>query len=283
MLHRHLRPAALLALGLAAGMTAGCSSSPEPVEQPMPTENPDPAKTEKKVPAHEQPGAASKPAHSSAIPGTENQLQVDQSIPGVTFSLASPTDDQVLPSGENVEVSFDLQNYRANKEIGQHVHVILDNNPYIAHYDPSEPLILENVSPGTHVLRAFPARHYHLSLKEGEVFDTVVFHVEEKTEDFAFDPTKPYATYSRPKGTYSQEAAQELLLDFYVTNATLGQDAKIIYGVDGQETELTEWKPVLLPPLAPGEHTITLKLVDMQGNLIENGGFNNTTRTITVE
>lgn len=278
MLYRNLLPAALLSAGL---LTAtGCSSSPDPVEQPMPAEQ---SSGQEGQGAKEKEQGHTMPAHSSSIPGTKNQLEWDQDVPEVSFSLTSPTDDQVLASGESVEVTFDLQNYRAGKEIGQHVHVILDNNPYIAHYDPSEPLVLENVAPGTHVLRAFPARHYHLALKQGEVFDTVIFHVEEKSKDFTFDPAKPYATYSRPKGEYSVEEAKELLFDFYISNATLGQDAKVIYGVDGTETELTEWKPLLLPPLAAGEHEITLKLVDTDGKLIENGGFNNTTRTITVK
>ncbi|MFB6350794.1 MAG: hypothetical protein ABEN55_05290 [Bradymonadaceae bacterium] len=144
-------------------------------------------------------------------------------------------------------------------------------------------MTFENLEPGTHTLRAFPSRHYHLSLKKNRPFDTVVFHVGEKSEEFNFDPSKPYLTYSRPKGTYSAEAAKKMLLDFYVSNVELGKDAKVVYSVDGEKRgELTEWKPTLLS-LEPGEHEVTLKLVDSEGNLIKNGGYNKTTRTITVK
>jgi hypothetical protein len=226
-----------------------------------------------------EPGAkADMKPHSSAVPGTENQLKWDQDVPEVSLEITSPKEGEVLESGDKVETTYSVTNYRTGKEIGQHIHVIVDNEPYIAHYEADEPLMLKDLEPGTHTLRVFPARHYHLSLKKGDVFKTRTFHVKEKTEDFKFDASKPFITYSRPKGSYDTEAAKELLLDFYVSNIELGDDAKVVYGVDGKETTLTEWKPAL----EPGEHEITLKLVDGEGNVIENGGYNNTTRMITV-
>ena len=222
--------------------------------------------------------------HSSGIPGTMNQLNHDEDIPEVDFEITAPSNGTTLSSGEKVEVEFKLDGYRIGKTIGQHVHFILDNKPYSAHYDADNPEVFENLEPGTHTLRAFPSRHYHLSLKQGKAFDTVVFHVEEKSEDFNFDPEKPYITYSRPKGTYSKEAAESMLLDFYVSNVELGSDAKVVYSIDGDKKgTLTEWKPVLLEDLSPGEHEINLKLVDSDGNVIENGGYNDTTRTIQIE
>lgn len=274
---RFIRIELLVALALVAAV--GCKEDKQPKEEPSAEEVEAPADKDEA----EEGAADSQAPHSSAIPGTENQLLHDQDVPEVSLAITAPEDGAVLESGEKVEVSFDVGNYRTGTEIGQHVHLIVDNNPYIAHYDATTPVVLENLEPGTHTLRAFPARHYHLSLKEGDVFKTTTFHVEEKSDDYTFDREKPYVTYSRPKGTYGQDAAKSLLLDFYVQNVELGTDAKVVYGVNGEETELTEWKPVLLPPLEAGEHEITLKLVDMEGNLIENGGFNNTTRTITVK
>ncbi len=229
-----------------------------------------------------EPADAPKPvSHTSSVPGMETQLLVDQKIPQVTLAVTAPKEDEILPSGD-FEIAFEVKGYRTGHEIGQHVHAIIDNDPYIAHYDVTKPLKIEGLAEGTHTLRAFPARHYHLALKEGDVFQLVTFHVKKKSDDWTFDPTKPFLTYSRPKGSYAAEHAKELLLDFFIQNAELGKDSKVIYGVDGEETELLEWKPVLIGPLAVGEHTITLKLVDMKGQLIENGGFNNTTRKITI-
>lgn len=286
MLSTQLRLSIALALALAVS-SAACEKkqddapTEEAVAQPAEKEAGEDAPAKKA-----DPGANAdkdmKP-HSSGMPGTMNQLEWDQDVPDVTLDVLTPKADEVLKSGDEVSVSFSLTNYRTGKEIGQHVHVILDNDPYIAHYDASEPLVLKDVAPGTHTLRVFPARHYHLSLKKGEVFKTIVFHVEKKSEEFGFDSSKPYVTYSRPKGTYKAAAAKQLLLDFYVSNAELGEDAKVQYSVDGKQTEVDTWEPVLLEELAPGEHKIELKLVDMDGKVIENGGYNDTKRTITVE
>jgi hypothetical protein len=241
-------------------------------------------KKEEDESADDEEEEAQQPAHSSSIPGTENQLLWDQDVPEVSFEITNPKDGQVLESGDSVEVTFNVEQYRIGREIGQHIHFIPDNQPYIAHYANDEPLVLEDLEPGTHTIRAVPARHYHLSLKEGDVFETVTFHVEEKSEDFAFNPDEPYITYSRPKGTYSAAAGQELLLDYYVSNTELGEDTKVVYSVDGEKVgEATEWKPVLLPPMKPGKHKVNLKLVDGDGKVIKNGGYNDTTRTITVK
>jgi hypothetical protein len=281
----HTPFAAVLAVALAFGAVACENKKTDDASEKEAKSEPAEKEADKKKDEDKPEASGSDSApHSSAVPGTQNQLEWDQDVPNVTFELVAPEDGAMLESGEKVSVEFAMTNYRTGDEIGQHVHVIVDNEPYIAHYDANEPLVLENLEPGTHTIRAFPARHYHLSLKKGDVFKTSTFHVKEKSEDFNFDPSKPYLTYSRPKGTYSVEDAKELLLDFYVTNIELGDDAKAVVTVDGGEPqEFTEWKPHLLEPLKAGEHEINLKLVDGDGKLIENGGYNNTTRTITVE
>lgn len=275
---RHaLRPViAILALTLAVSACKKDKAPEEPTTDAPTQEQPEDTPQE---PAAKDPP----PPHSSSIPGTENQLMVDQQIPEVSLDITGPEDGAMLESGD-FEITFDVKNYRTGPEIGQHVHVIVDNDPYIAHYAADEPLKITGLAEGTHTIRAFPARHYHLSLKQGEPFDIHTFHVKKKSAEWSFDPKKPYLTYSRPKGTYSVEAAKNLLLDYYVQNAEIGKDAKVVYTLDGEsEVELTEWKPVLIGPLEPGEHEVGLRLVDMEGNLIANGGYNDTTRKITVE
>lgn len=223
------------------------------------------------------------PQHSSAIPATINQMQVDQMIPEVELQILEPAPDQLYQPGQDVEVKVALSKYEIGNEIGQHIHVIVDNKDYAAHYT-TDHIVLKGLSEGTHSLRIFPARHYHLSLKTPGVFKQVSFHVGQKSPDYTFDPSKPYITYSRPKGTYTVEAAQKgLLLDFYVQNATLGQDARVIYSVDGVESSTEVWEPVMLPPMGVGKHKIGLKLVDMQGNPLHNGDFNDNLREIEVK
>lgn len=277
-----------LSVGIFAGLVglAACekkSDQKDQAEADSPSNAEQKQKDQKEKSKEDEQAASDQKPHSSGIPGTQNQLEWDQDIPEVEFEITKPKDGATLESGDKLEVGFDLKGYRIGKEIGQHIHFILDNKPYSAHYDADGTPVFKDLEPGTHTLRAFPSRHYHLSLKKNRPIDTVVFHVEEKSEDFSFDPEKPYLTYSRPKGTYSKAAAQEMLLDFYVSNAELGDKYRAVYSVDGEKRgELSEWKPTLLS-LEPGEHDVNLKLVDGDGNLVKNGGYNDTTRTITVE
>ena len=55
------------------------------------------------------------------------------------------------------------------------------------------------------------------------------------------------------------------------------------YAVDGGEAKfIDKWQPVWLSGWANGTHSIKLELVDKNGNLVDNGGYNSTTREITV-
>jgi hypothetical protein len=45
---------------------------------------------------------------------------------------------------------------------------------------------------------------------------------------------------------------------------------------------LDKWQPIWLAGWAEGKHTIKLELVDKDGNQVDNGGYNSTTREITV-
>ena len=66
-------------------------------------------------------------------------------------------------------------------------------------------------------------------------------------------------------------------------NVTLSADGyKARYTIDGKHTiELTDWVPAFITGLKPGEHTITLELLDKDGNVVE-GAFNKTERTFKV-
>lgn len=146
---------------------------------------------------------------------------------------------EVLPK---VEVLFDLMNYAIGKVDaggnGQHIHLILDNEPYQAIYDITtatvlDPAKLPALTKGTHILRAFPSAgpndakgaYEHEARKGDGAFAWVRFHVGEKGGDLAldFDPAKPMLTYSRPKGEYVVGTVNQknFMLDWYQTNVKL--------------------------------------------------------------
>lgn len=167
---------------------------------------------------------------------------------------------------------------------GQHVHLIVDNEPYQAVYDLSQPVRLPELAAGPHAVRAFPARQWHESVKLPGTFEMVQFYVGEETGSLPVQPGAPLLTYSRPVGTYSGADADSILVDFYVRNATLGPNGhKVRLTVNDDVTELiAAWIPYYILGLEPGEHTVQLELLDPAGRRVP-GAYNITERVITVE
>ena len=79
------------------------------------------------------------------------------------MKIVSPAKDAII-NGSKVEVkldlSGDLKGYMPHKDPatgkGNHIHVILDNQPYEAYYELGQPFELRNVIAGKHTLRVFP-------------------------------------------------------------------------------------------------------------------------------
>lgn len=100
------------------------------------------------------------------------------------------------------------------------------------------------------------------------------------------DAKKPLLTYSRPKGEYKGADTDAIMIDFWLSNAKLtgdGGEYRVRYSVDGDEPKFIEkWGPIWLSGWSNGTHSIKLELVDKDGNVVDNGGYNSTTREITV-
>ena len=101
------------------------------------------------------------------------------------LKIAEPRDGATL-SGSTVKVRLalagDLKGYKPHKDpatgMGNHIHVILDNQPYEAYYNLDEPFELRNVSEGQHTLRVFASRPWHESYKNDGSFQMVSFTVK---------------------------------------------------------------------------------------------------------
>ena len=201
----------------------------------------------------------------------------------VKLTIASPQQGEVLKPGD-VAVQLQLENYEVWKD-GAHVHLFLDDHPYIPIYDVSQPVMLDDVAPGAHVLRAFPSRPWHESIKSSpDAFAIVRFVVGEDDGKWAYDPAKPILTQSRPKGTYAGENAKRILFDYYLKNAELSEGGyRVRWTLDGEEHFATDWQPLWWENLSEGDHELTMELVDQDGAPVENGGLNTTRRTFTVK
>ncbi len=191
-----------------------------------------------------------------------------------------------------VDYSFDVANYElgvqtedaatrgiANSGKGQHIHFIVNNGPYSAHYMPG---VNNQLKDGNFTILAFLSRSYHESVKSEGAFYVENLKVGEVDGDEA-DLTAPHLFYSRPKGTYSGDDTKKLMLDFYLVNTTISPDGnKVKATVNGNEFMITEWAPYYIEGLPMGEVTIKLELIDAEGNWIE-GPFNSVERKVTLE
>ena len=195
-------------------------------------------------------------------------------------------------SGENFIFSFDINNYElgsqtkkgfdynlANSELGQHIHFIVNNGPYSAHYvDNFESKITDDDS----VILAFLSRSYHESVKNPNAF--VLTQIGDTNN---VDLESEFMFYSRPKGTYKGSDTDKLLLDFYLVNTNLDPEGnKVRISIKQNKKTynflVDEWVPFYIEGLDKGEVSITLELLDNDGKLIETP-FNPSSRTVFLE
>ncbi|MDX2250190.1 MAG: hypothetical protein SF052_25630 [Bacteroidia bacterium] len=202
-----------------------------------------------------------------------------------------------LTDDARVMFNFEVQNYElgvqtpplpgnalANSGHGQHVHLIVDNNPYSAHYETS--FSTDTLKEGNHVILAFLSRSYHESIKNRGT-GAVSYYLDQfqvgAPSDAKPDLSAAHMFYSRPKGAYKGEEIKNVLLDFFLVNVSLSPDGfKVRATINDQEFMLTEWAPYLIQGLKPGEATIRLELLDADGNLVPSP-YNPVERTITLE
>lgn len=189
-----------------------------------------------------------------------------------TLSLISPVN--AIKPGDN-ELSFDAggfelraltQNKRSgllsNSTKGQHIHLIIDNQPYMVEYDER---FLVSLDSGEHTLVAFLSRSYHESVKEAGASIWKRLLVS-NTETLDLPINGPQLIYSRPKGEYKVSGNEApILLDFYLLNTDLSDGHYVLAKINGNEFKITEWKPHYIYGLVPGEHMLSLQLMDAGG------------------
>ena len=211
-------------------------------------------------------------------------------------ALAHLGGDVIEVAAGSVDFNFAVENYElgtqtsnagenglANSGKGQHIHFILDNGPYSAHYESD---FSKDIEEGDHVLLAFLSRSYHEAVKNPTSFIVKKIRAGNPSEDQQMDVdfSAEHMFYSRPKGTYSGKDTKKILLDFFLVGTKISPDGNKVKAVinDGEEFLLTEWKPQFIEGLPMGKNKIQLTLVDKNLDPIP-GPFNTVTRTITLE
>jgi len=309
----------ILVLGAALVVASGCSTPP-----PAPSQN-----------ANQAPKPAA-PAQMTLAPTmappkvkTMMEARGEQDAAKPVLKFVEPADGATI-KGSTVKLklalSGDLKGYMPHKDpatgMGNHIHVILDNQPYEAYYSLDEPFELRNVTEGKHTLRVFASRPWHESYKNDGSFQMVAFTVAgggdaskptttnggqtmadnhnantnaaapKEGKDMPpsqageVDRKKPLLTYSRPKGEYKGEDHDPVMIDFWLTGAKLqgdGGEYRVRYTVDGGAPQfIDKWEPLWLKGWTAGKHTVKVELVDKAGTVVDNGGYNATSREITI-
>ena len=168
----------------------------------------------------------------------------------------------------------------ANSGKGQHIHLILNNGPYSAHYEPNASKPLQE---GNYVALAFLSRSYHESVKNENSYWVDVIKVGEPLEDLVVDFTAPHLFYSRPKGTYIGADTEKLMIDFFLLNTTLSADGnKVRATINDAVFLIDEWAPFYVEGLPLGEVNVKLELIDANGDVIP-GPFNSVERQVRLE
>lgn len=167
----------------------------------------------------------------------------------------------------------------ANSGQGQHIHLIVDNEPYAAKYTAEFDYEIED---GEHYILAFLSRSYHESIKHEGASRAILGRAIDGSLQKFINIAEPMLFYSRPKGKYVGKDTENVMLDFYPVNVQLGESYKVKVEVGGQSFMVDKWQPYFLKGLEMGEHTITLTLVDGKGNPVA-APLNPVSRTITLE
>jgi hypothetical protein len=215
-------------------------------------------------------------------------------FPDASLKLVEPAAKAAVASGE-VPFRYELSNYQltaqtegpahhdhANSAEGQHIHNIVDNEPYTAHYTTS---FKKPMKDGSHVVLSFLSRSYHESLKHKGAYDLRVINVGKSTTGPGanFDANGQHLFYSRPKGEYVGKDTKKVMLDFYLVNTELsGSGNKVRATINGTPFTIDRWLPHTIEGLPMGESTIKLELLDKDGNVVP-GPFNTVERKITLK
>lgn len=321
-MHKIIHNAAAIALLTGAALLSGCAPTDNSNANTTSTTNTNPPTVS---PAAQTLSVVERPQSikdKMAARGEQDEAKPVLKI--VSPSATAPVTSSTVPV--KLELSGDLKGYKPMKDpatgMGNHIHVILDNQPYEAYYNLDQPFELRNVPDGEHTLRVFASRPWHESYKNEGSFQMVKFTVKQGGADTAkpattgkgekmadpkaettppppaegkdmpastagaVDNTKPLLTYSRPKGEYKGADTDAIMIDFWLTGAKLkgdGGEYRVRYSVNGGEAKFIDtWAPIWLSGWIAGKDQIKLELVDKDGNVVDNGGYNVTTREITV-
>ena len=191
-----------------------------------------------------------------------------------------------------VEFACDVSNFRLGvppaapeagmtmSPLGQSITTIIDNETVNEHATPT---FAENLTVGDHTILTFLTRSTRESLKHRLAYDLRNVHVgNAPTTGPLYNVRAPGIFYNLPRGTYTGDEADKILLDFYLVNAVLEDEGTSVrLTINKTPFTLGRWAAYTLEGLPMGPNTIQMELIDEEGKLIP-GPYNSVTKTITL-
>lgn len=169
----------------------------------------------------------------------------------------------------------------AMSPLGQSITTIVDNETVNEHGTTS---FSENLTAGDHTVLTFLSRSTRESIKHRLAYDLRTVRVGNvPAKGTPFNVRSPAIFYNLPRGTYTGDEADKILLDFYVVNTTLEEEGtQVRLTLNKTPFTLSRWAAYTLEGLPMGPNTIQLELIDAEGKLIP-GPYNSVTKTITLQ
>ncbi len=245
-----------------------------------------------KIPSPTAPIAVASLAETSP-PEVMQKLRAVLEVHQPQVKILSPQDQEIIPD-DAIAIKLQVNDFPLFQDpqwrLGPHLNLILDNQPYTSIYDLHQPLVIPNLSPGTHTLRVFAVYPWNESYKNEGAYAQITFHLFTKTDENNPNPQVPLLTYNSPQDSFG---AEPILLDYYLTNAPLHEVApdnpddnfsnwRIRITINGESFITDRWRPIYLKGFKTGKNWVKLEFLDNQGKPVKNA-FNNTVRIINYQ
>jgi hypothetical protein len=274
-----LTHAGLCSIVSLAAALAACGGAPAPARTPEGTQAAaaDPAR---------EPNGGSGSGEGRALPSSSYTVSDVAIVPAKTADLPkalpkpwieTPGFEQVL--GKDWVPGYKVMLKVPNQPPGSYVQFVMDGRP-------SEPIKAfrggikltdlagpDGLDEGEHVLSAHVCLPNRQSVKVPGGISVHRFWVGKKTQG-AYESSKPMLVLGGPYGRYSGSEADEVLIDYYVLNAALGEKGHSIRMTlkgpglpeEGTERFTREWRPWNIVSPHNGEYSLKVELLDPEGN-----------------
>ncbi len=185
----------------------------------------------------------------------------NRTVSPARLRIIKPAAEEVLPT-TRADIFFQTENFELGG--GNAIMVSLDNQPPRKHAVRNAPYVITGLSEGGHTVQAWLVGPDGLIVNSPNAKVTIHFYTRRKDFQNFLGANETSVSINQPRGTYDGPRADQVILDFKVSNPPAGYLVR--YSVAGKTQTVNSDAPVNLGILPAGPHTLTLEVLDAQGN-----------------